>query len=70
MKLNFNYEKPYLSKEEVMTEASRCLHCKNARCASSCPINNDIPEFILKAKENDFDGAFDIIKEKSVLKTN
>ena len=24
--------------EEAMTEASRCLHCKNAKCVSGCPV--------------------------------
>ena len=32
--------------EEAMLEASRCLHCKNPRCVSACPVNVSIPEFI------------------------
>ena len=32
--------------ERLLSEANRCLKCKNARCQKHCPINTDIPEAI------------------------
>ena len=34
------------NEEEAMVEASRCLHCKNAKCMGGCPVSIDIPGFI------------------------
>ena len=53
--------------EEAMTEASRCLHCKNPRCVTACPVSIKIPEFIAKVKEGDISGAAAIIGEDSSL---
>ncbi len=53
--------------EEAMTEASRCLHCKNPRCVTACPVSIKIPEFIAKVKEGDIHGAAAIIAEDSSL---
>ena len=53
--------------EEAMTEASRCLHCKNPRCVGACPVSIKIPEFIAKVKEGDINGAAAIISEDSSL---
>ena len=35
---------------EAMEESSRCLHCKNPRCVSACPVGIDIPGFIAQIK--------------------
>nr|MCR4564490.1 dihydropyrimidine dehydrogenase [Bacteroidales bacterium] len=43
--------------EEAQLEASRCLHCKNPRCVSACPVNINIPEFIAKVLEGDIKAA-------------
>lgn len=32
--------------ENIKKIAKKCLKCKNARCSSSCPINNPIPEIM------------------------
>ena len=53
--------------EEAMTEASRCLHCKNPRCVTACPVSIKIPEFIARVKEGDINGAAAIIAEDSSL---
>lgn len=55
------------SKETAVDEADRCLNCKNKPCVSGCPVNIDIPAFIQKVKEEDFDGAYDIISASSSL---
>ena len=36
------------NKEEAMAEATRCLQCKNPRCVQGCPVNIDIPGFIME----------------------
>ena len=38
------------NKEEAMLEASRCLHCKNPRCVTACPVSIRIPDFIARSK--------------------
>ena len=53
--------------EEAMKEASRCLHCKNPRCVTACPVSIKIPEFIAKVKEGDIKGAAAVIAEDSSL---
>lgn len=53
--------------EEARTEASRCLHCKNPRCVSACPVGVDIPGFIAHVKYGDFSGAMEAISHDSTL---
>ncbi len=55
------------SKETAVDEANRCLNCKNKPCVNGCPVNIDIPAFIQKVKDEDFDGAYDIISTSSSL---
>lgn len=55
------------SEEQAVDEANRCLNCKNKPCTSGCPVSIDIPEFISKIKEKDFEGAYQIIAKSSSL---
>ena len=64
---NFEAVEENLTAEQVKIEASRCLHCKNARCIAGCPVNINIPEFIAALKEDDVQKAGDIIRETSLL---
>ena len=64
---NFNAVEENFTKEQASLEASRCLTCKNARCKQGCPVNIDIPSFIKEIKENNLEGAGDIIRQSSML---
>ncbi|MDP4133396.1 MAG: FAD-dependent oxidoreductase, partial [Bacillota bacterium] len=53
--------------EQAIDEAKRCLKCKNYPCVSGCPVQIDIPSFIAKVAEGDFDAAYQIISKSSSL---
>ena len=53
--------------EIALEEAKRCLNCRNRPCVSGCPVNVNIPDFIMKIKDGDFEGAYQIINETSTL---
>ena len=55
------------NKEEAMEEANRCIGCKNAKCVQGCPVSIDIPGFIGKVKEGEFEEAYKIIGKSSAL---
>ena len=52
---------------QALEEAQRCLNCKNKPCTKGCPVNVRIPEFIEKIREEDYLGAYEIIKSTSNL---
>ncbi|KZL94275.1 glutamate synthase [NADPH] small chain [Clostridium magnum DSM 2767] len=64
-----NFEEVCLgyTEEEAMIEASRCLNCKNARCVGDCPVSINIPDFISKVKDGEFEEAAKIIAKSSAL---
>ena len=64
---NFNEVALGFTEEMALTEASRCLLCKNPQCVKGCPVEVDIPGFISKIKEKDFDGAAKNLKDKNSL---
>lgn len=49
------------TKKEAILEAERCLNCKNPTCVSGCPVEINIPAFIMKLRALDTKGAKDII---------
>ncbi len=53
--------------EEAMAESARCLNCKNPRCVQGCPVQIDIPGFIMKIKDGNFKDAFDVLSLSSAL---
>lgn len=55
------------NKEEAMEEASRCINCKNAQCIKGCPVSINIPGFVEKVKDGEFDNAYEIISQSSSL---
>ena len=55
------------TEEEALQEASRCIQCKKPGCVAGCPVGIDIPAFIARIKEEDYDAAISVIKEKNNL---
>ncbi|MBC8263999.1 MAG: dihydropyrimidine dehydrogenase, partial [Anaerolineales bacterium] len=41
----------------ALAEAERCLQCKKPKCIDGCPVEVNIPEFILKILEGDMPGS-------------
>lgn len=55
------------TKEQAIDEAKRCLNCKHKPCVSGCPVRINIPEFIAKVADGDFQGAYNVIYKSSSL---
>lgn len=53
--------------EQARLEALRCMQCKKQPCVDGCPVGIDIPRFIGKIAEGNFQAAIDVIKETSLL---
>lgn len=66
---NRNFEEVELGYTEEMAidEAKRCFGCKNQPCVNGCPVNINIPAFIAKVADGDFEGAYEIIHRSSSL---
>ena len=64
-----NFEEVELgyTKKEALAEANRCLHCPKPRCVEGCPVGIMIPEFIKCIKEDDIEGAYEVISKSSSL---
>ena len=56
-----------LTFEQAITEAHRCLNCKNPTCVEGCPVNINIPGFIKQLEIGNVAGAAEIISESSTL---
>ncbi len=53
--------------EMAVTEAQRCLQCKNHPCRSGCPVDIDIPGFIAHVAKGEFEEAYKVIAQSSAL---
>ncbi len=53
--------------EEIKKEAMWCLGCKTKPCSKACPMHTNIPEFIAKIKEDDFESAYKILIENNLF---
>jgi glutamate synthase (NADPH/NADH) small chain len=64
---NFEEVAQGYTEEQALLEASRCLQCKRPACVEGCPVGINIPAFIAKIKEKDYQSAINIIKDKNNL---
>lgn len=64
---NFNEVALGYDEQTALSEANRCLNCKNQPCVAGCPVNIHIPEFISKVKEKNYEEAYQIINLTSSL---
>ncbi len=55
------------TQEQALDEAARCLQCKTKPCMKGCPVMVDIPGFIKKIEEKDYEGAYQVISQTSAL---
>ena len=56
--------------QEIKVKVDYCLNCKIKPCSNKgCPLNNDIPEFIKQVKEENYERAYDILEETTVLQS-
>ena len=53
--------------EEAAREASRCLGCPRKWCSVHCPAGMPVPDFIRKIREEDYEGAYELITSASTL---
>ncbi|MBU2102779.1 MAG: NADPH-dependent glutamate synthase [Candidatus Omnitrophota bacterium] len=53
------------SEDEAIGEASRCLQCAVASCASGCPVGIDIKKFIAEVCARDYAAAYRTIRQKN-----
>jgi len=53
--------------KQAIEEAGRCLQCPKYPCKSGCPVQVDIPEFILALHDNKMEEAVRIMKAKNAL---
>jgi len=53
------------NEEEALTEASRCLQCKNPTCIDGCPVGIDIKKFIYEISQKDYKAAYFTLREKN-----
>lgn len=56
-----------LTHEQALTEAQRCLGCKNPTCVQGCPVNIQIPDFIKRIEADNIQGAAEVIAQSSSL---
>lgn len=66
---NKNFDEVALgyTQEQAIDEANRCLNCKNMPCVKGCPVQINIPGFIAKIKENDMEGAYQVLSMQTSL---
>jgi len=68
---NFNEVPLGQDGQTAILEAQRCLQCKpgpnRKLCMDGCPVEIEIPRFIKKVQEGDFEEAMRIVREKQNL---
>ena len=55
------------TEQEAIRESERCLFCPDPKCIDGCPVSVNIPTFIQKIGERDYQRAYDIITATNLL---
>lgn len=55
------------SAEQALSEAQRCLQCKNPTCSEGCPVNIDIRGFIGAIIDGDLSAGTAVLKARNAL---
>lgn len=55
------------TEEEAIKEAERCLNCKHRPCIAGCPVNIQIPDFIMQIANKEHSDAVRTIAEDNAL---
>ncbi|MBE0415764.1 MAG: NAD(P)-binding protein, partial [Dehalococcoidia bacterium] len=64
---NFNEVALGYNAEQALAEAKRCIQCPKRACVDGCPVEVDIPDFILAVREGNMPEAVRILKDKNSL---
>ncbi|MFC1912497.1 NADPH-dependent glutamate synthase [Chloroflexota bacterium] len=64
---NYNEVALGYNAEQALEEASRCIQCPKQPCIDGCPVEIDIPGFILALREGNMPEAVKILKNKNAL---
>ncbi|MDY6911290.1 MAG: FAD-dependent oxidoreductase, partial [Chloroflexota bacterium] len=64
---NFGEVATGYTKEMAMEEAERCIQCKKRNCVNGCPVNVNIPEFILALRDGDMWESVNQLKANNAL---
>ncbi|MGB2854958.1 MAG: NADPH-dependent glutamate synthase, partial [Dehalococcoidia bacterium] len=55
------------NEEQALAEATRCIQCPKRSCIDGCPVEVDIPDFILAVRDGNMPEAVRILKSKNSL---
>ncbi|MBR6274827.1 MAG: NAD(P)-dependent oxidoreductase [Lachnospiraceae bacterium] len=67
-KQNFDEVALGFTEEMAIREAMRCLRCRKHPCQTDgCPVHNNIPEFIAKITEGEFEAAYQVLTATTSL---
>ncbi|MGB2798757.1 MAG: NADPH-dependent glutamate synthase [Dehalococcoidia bacterium] len=64
---NFNEVALGYNEEQALAEATRCIQCPKRSCIDGCPVEVDIPDFILAVRDGNMPEAVRILKSKNSL---